>query len=194
MRRIAFFITIVVLLTTLSNQSTFAQVKYTIKSQKVEVVGTSNLHDWTAVVGKLTGSTDFYVENNAITGIKAAVVDVDANSLAGSKGRIMDNKIKDTFDSEKYPKIRFVLTKVSSIQSVGNISTINLVGNVTIKTTTIPVEFVVKATTQPNGDIEVRTSKQMKMSDFNLKPPTALLGTLKTANDITVNIYFLLKK
>jgi len=194
MRRTVHFIPTLVLLTMLSSQFAFAQVKYTIKSQKVEVVGTSNLHNWTAVVGKLSGSTDFYVENNTITGIKAAVVDVDANSLAGSKGRIMDNKIKDTFDSEKYPKIKFVLTKVNSIQSVGNISTINIVGNITIKTATIPVEFIVKATTQSNGDIEVRTSKQMKMSDFNLKPPTALLGTLKTANDITVNIYFLLKK
>ena len=73
-------------------------------------------------------------------------------------------------------------------------STINLVGNVTIKTVTLPVEFVVKATALANGDIEVRSSKRMKMTDFSLKPPTAMLGALKTANDITVNIYFLLRK
>lgn len=194
MRRTANFIPFLVLFLTLSIQSTFAQVRYTIKSQKVEIVGTSNIHDWTASVGKLSGTSDFYVENSTITGIKSAVVDVDANSLAGSKGSIMDKKIKECFDSESYPHIRFVLAKINGVQASGNVSTINLVGNITIKTTTVPVEFMVKATALANGDIEVRTSKRIKMSDFNLKPPKALLGTLKTANDVTVNIYFLLRK
>ena len=194
MRRTVHFIPTLVLLIMLSCQFASAQVRYTIKSQKVEVVGTSNIHDWTAAVGKLSGSSDFYVENSTITGIKSAVVDVDANSLAGSKGSIMDKKIKECFDSEKYPHIKFVLTKINGVQTSGNVSTINLVGNITIKTTTVPVEFLVKATTLANGDIEVRTSKRIRMSDFNLKPPTALLGTLKTANDVTLNIYFLLRK
>ncbi|TCN72205.1 YceI family protein [Acetobacteroides hydrogenigenes] len=194
MRRIVHFIPALVLLLILCTQSAFAQVRYTIKTQKVEIVGTSNIHDWTASVGKLSGISDFYVENNTITGIKSAVVDVDANSLAGSKGSIMDKKIKECFDSENYPRIKFVLSKINGVQTSGNVSTINLTGNITIKTTTIPVDFVVKATTQGNGDIEVRTSRRIKMSDFNLKPPTALLGTLKTANDVTLNIYLLLKK
>ena len=86
MRRIVHFIPALVLLLILCTQSAFAQVRYTIKTQKVEIVGTSNIHDWTASVGKLSGISDFYVENNTITGIKSAVVDVDANSLAGSKG------------------------------------------------------------------------------------------------------------
>ncbi|WP_320051771.1 YceI family protein [uncultured Acetobacteroides sp.] len=194
MRRTVHFILTLVLLAMLSCQFAAAQVRYTIRSQKVEIVGTSNIHDWTAVVGKLSGSSDFVVENNTITGIKAAVVDVDASSLAGSKGGIMNRKIKECFDSESYPHIRFVLAKVNGVQTTGNVSTINLVGNITIKTTTVPVEFLVKATALASGEIEVRTSKQIRMSDFNLKPPTALLGTLKTANDVTVNIYFLLKK
>jgi|APDOM4702015248_1054824.scaffolds.fasta_scaffold58422_2 polyisoprenoid-binding protein YceI len=188
----AFYTTLAILVLLTSFAS--AQTKYTIKSQKIEVVGTSNLHDWTATVGKVSGSTDFKVDNNAIVGITSAVVDIDANSLVGSKGSIMDNKIKDTFESEKYPRIKFALAKVNSIQTAGNVSTINIVGNVTIRTVTIPVEFVVKATTLPNGDIEVRSSKKLKMTDFSLKPPTAMLGALKTANDVTVNIYFVLKK
>lgn len=194
MRRTVHFIPTLVLLIMINCQFASAQARYTIKSQKVEVAGTSNIHDWTASVGKLSGSSDFYVENSTITGIKSAVVDVDANSLAGSKGSIMDKKIKECFDSEKYPHIKFVLAKINGVQTSGNVSTINLVGNITIKTTTVPVEFLVKATTLANGDIEVRTSKRIRMSDFNLKPPTALLGTLKTANDVTLNIYFLLRK
>jgi YceI-like domain. len=194
MRKTFYFTTALVLYFALCIHPTFSQVRYSIKSQKIEVVGTSNLHDWTATVGKLSGTSDFYVENNTITGIKSTVVDIDANSFAGSKGSIMDKKIKECFDSESYPHIKFVLTKVNGVQTSGNVSTINLVGNITIKTTTVPVEFLVKATALANGDIEVRTSKRIKMTDFNLKPPTALLGTLKTANDVTVNIYFLLRK
>jgi hypothetical protein len=29
--------------------------------------------------------------------------------------------------------------------------------------------------------------KKMKMTDYNVKPPTALLGTIKTGNDITIS-------
>lgn len=183
-----------VLFLTLCIEPSFAQVKYSIKSQKVEVVGTSNLHDWTASVGKLSGTSDFTITGNVVAAVNSVLVDIDANSLSGSKGSIMDKKIKETFESEKYPRIRFVLTKVASIQTAGNVSTISMVGNVTVRNVTIPVDFLVKATALQSGDIEVRSTKKLKMTDFGLKPPTALLGTLKTANEVTVNIYFLLKK
>jgi Uncharacterized conserved protein len=170
-----------------------AQVKYSIKSQKVEIVGTSNLHDWTATIGKLTGSSDFKVDGASLQLI-SAYVDIDANSFSGSKGSIMDGKIKDTFDSEKFPRIKFALTKVISSQTAGNVTTLTVVGNLNVRNVNYPVEFVLKATALANGDIEVRSSKKLKMTDLGLKPPTAMLGTLKTANDVTINIYFLLKK
>ena len=34
--------------------------------------------------------------------------------------------------------------------------------------------------------INIKGEKTLKMSDFDVKPPTALLGTLKTGNDITI--------
>ena len=170
-----------------------AQVKYSIKSHKVEVVGTSNLHDWTATIAKLTGSSEFKVDGSSLI-LTSAVVDIDANSFSGSKGSIMDGKIKDTFDSEKYPKIRFSMTKVNSTQTVGNVTTLNISGILGVKNSNRPIDFTVKAVALGNGDIEVRSSKRMKMSEIGLKAPSAMLGTLKTADDVTVNIYFLLKK
>lgn len=173
--------------------SATAQVKYSIRSQKVEVVGTSNLHDWTATVGKLSGVSEFKVDGNELS-LVSAIVEVDANSFSGSKGSIMDGKIKDTFESSKFPKIKFNLTKVNSAQTAGNVTTLNVSGVMTVKNSNRPVDFILKATMLANGDIEVRSSKKMKMSELGLKAPTAMLGTLKTADDVTVNVYFLLKK
>jgi hypothetical protein len=33
----------------------------------------------------------------------------------------------------------------------------------------------------------VKGTKQINMTDFNIKPPTAMMGTLKTANEVTVS-------
>jgi hypothetical protein len=35
--------------------------------------------------------------------------------------------------------------------------------------------------------IQIKGSKKVKMTDFNISPPTAMLGTLKTGDEVTIS-------
>ncbi len=86
---------VIILLTTLFSAPVFSQQAYRIKSHNLVVKGTSNLHDWTANAEKADGNFKLIVNEGKIAEVDAFSLKVDAKSLKGSKGNIMDKKIED---------------------------------------------------------------------------------------------------
>ena len=155
-------------------------------SSKFVVKGTSSLHDWemateSGVSGYIEcdeGQTD----DLCITAIKLSV---DVKTLKSGKS-LMDKKCYDALKEDKFPKIKYNFEKVSSLdkQADGTFQTV-LVGDVTIAGVT--KKTTVNAKVQFNGTtVKITGAKDMKMSDFDVEPPKALMGTIKTGNEITV--------
>jgi polyisoprenoid-binding protein YceI len=98
----------------------------------------------------------------------------------------MDKNMNKTLKTEQHPKITFVLEKVKSITPKGNSYEIKADGKLTIAGTTKTISMTVSG--QPKGnDIVFKGSQQVKMTDYNVEPPVMMLGTLKTANEVTIN-------
>jgi hypothetical protein len=38
-----------------------------------------------------------------------------------------------------------------------------------------------------NGDVQIIGSRKLNMKDFNMVPPTAMMGTIKVGEEVTVN-------
>ena len=55
-----------------------------------------------------------------------------------------------------------------------------------------PVVVIAKAR-EENGMLRVSGTQKVEMSDFGLKPPTLMMGTLKVGNEVTVGFDLLLK-
>jgi hypothetical protein len=53
--------------------------------------------------------------------------------------------------------------------------------------TTKNIDMTVKAKILPNGDIQLIGSKKINMTEFGMKPPTAVLGTIKVGPEVTIN-------
>ncbi len=170
-----------------------AQTLYEIKSHNVVIEGTSNLHDWTADVENLKGNFRIKVENNKIVGIENLQVKVDAQSLKGSKGSIMNSKIYEALNSKKHPEISFELRKVNSITENPGAFRLNTSGVLQISGVTKPVTLNAVGKVLSGGDIEFSGSTKIKMSDFSVKPPTAMFGALTTGDEITLNYSVVLK-
>ena len=170
-----------------------AQTLYEVKSHNVVIVGTSNLHDWTADVETLKGSFKIKVEDGKIEGIEDLSVKVDAQSLKGSKGNIMDSKIKEALNSKKHPEISFELRKVNSI--TGNPGTYNLStsGILRVSGVSKPVTLNATGKVYTSGNIEFTGTTKLKMSDFNVKPPTAMFGALTTGDEVTLKYTVVVK-
>ncbi len=163
-----------------------AQEYYQLSKCKTKITGTSTLHDWTADVEKTSGTANLTFTNGNLEKITALNLNMDAKSIKSSKGKTMDEKMGKTLNTSKFPSITFNLTKVVSLTNKGTSYTIVAQGLLTIAGTAKTVDLTATGTTS-GGNIVFKGSKKLKMTDFKVEPPVMFLGTLKTADEVTID-------
>jgi polyisoprenoid-binding protein YceI len=169
-----------------------AQQTYQVKSHSIVVEGTSNLHDWTASAEQANGSFKVNVDDGKIASVNAVELKVDAKSLKSSKGNIMNSKIIEALKAKKNPYISFKSTGGSVTEKSGAYK-ITANGVLTIAATSQNITVDALGKVLPNGDIEFTGAKKLKMTDYNVDPPTAMLGTMTTGNEVTLTFKVVLK-
>lgn len=169
-----------------------AQQVFEVKTHSIVVAGTSNLHDWTANAEKVNGNFKVKVDNGKIAAVNAVDVKVDTKSLKSSKGGIMDSKIQDALDAKKNPTISFRSTSGTVNEKAGAYK-ISANGVLTIAGVSQNVVVDAVGKVLPNGDIEFTGTKKIKMTDYKVDPPTAMLGTLTTGDEVTLTFKIVLK-
>lgn len=165
------------------NNITFGQpVK--VKANSMTVQGSSSLHDWESQITKAEWKGLFQIENLALVDVKNVEVKIPVESIKSTKGKIMDSKTYDAFDAEKHPFIIFSLTSAKINQTAG---IIDAKGTLTMAGATRPIDLQAKYKVLPSGELQVTVSKTLKMTDFKMEPPTAMMGTIKVGDEVTVN-------
>lgn len=155
-------------------------------SSNMTVFGTSNIHDWDMKAEKMFGDATFTMEDGKLTGIDKLTYAVEVESLKSGKSG-MDKNAYNALDTKKNKTINYKLTKVNKITDTGSSNyTIETTGNLTIagQTKQVPITFSVKA----NGHTLTFAGKvKINMTHYNVEPPKALMGTVKTGEDITLD-------
>jgi len=187
------YLMMIVAMFAILTQTTTAQNKYDSRSCKMKIAGTSTLHDWECPVGKVYVKADLTINETEFQSVNSVFVDAEVKSIKSGKDG-MDEKIYDAFDADKYPKITFQFTKTKTIDKNGDIWSIAASGNMTMAGTSVPVDMIVKAKMLPNGDVELTGSKKLKMTTFKMDPPSAMLGVIKSGDEVTVTFTLVLKK
>lgn len=164
-----------------------AQGTFQLRSAEITISGTSSLHDWTSSTSKITASGDLTVEKGVLVDIPSLQLSIPVTSIKSEKGKMMDNKTYTALLSDQYPNITFKLQAVNAIDTNGNDIKIKASGLLTIAGQAKTVQLTATAKSDGNGNFSFSGSKALKMTDFGVAPPTALLGTLKTGDDITVS-------
>lgn len=162
--------------------SVLAQTAYTLKSATANVQGTSSLHDWESAITQLTWKGNLTADAQKVTAVKEAEVVIKVASIQSTKGKMMDNKTWEAFNYEKYPTIQFKLTTATV-----NAGTIEAKGNLTMAGVAKPIVLITKSKVLPTGEIQLTTSYKIKMTDYKMEPPTAMMGTIKVGDEVTVN-------
>lgn len=165
---------------------------YIFSNASVSVKGTSNLHDWESVTKEVRAKAQAEVSDAGLSSLTALWVEIPVKSIKSPKGSIMDGKTYDALKANKFPNIVFNLEKASITPKSGYFD-VNATGNLTIAGVTKKVSLYAKG--KVNGaELSFSGSKKMKMTDFGIDPPTALMGTLTTGDDIEVVYSLILKK
>lgn len=149
--------------------------------------GTSNVHDWTENVETINGSLTATLSGTTLSAISSFNMSIPVSSIKSGKSG-MDKNTYTALKSDKYPNIKFNLqsTKIAG-NDITVTGTLEIAG--TKKTVTFPVKYSISG-----GNPVISGSYKMKMTDFNVEPPTALFGTISTGNDVTIKFNIQFKK
>lgn len=166
-----------------------AQEVYKITLNSILIKGTSNVHKWEEKVGQLNGTVTLVIEGEQIKALSEANFDIPVKSIKSSKGNIMDNKTYQSLKSDDCPSIKLKLQKCTI---AGN----DLKADASMQIACASKNIELVATIKPvgNNQFTIAGSKKLKMTDFGIKPPTALLGTMVTGDEITIEFDIKLTK
>lgn len=153
-------------------------------SSTLRVDGTSNLHDWDLKAENQKGKITVEMADGKVTAIKDLQLSVVAESLKSGKSG-MDKNTYKALKTNQHKEITFKLTKVNSINCTGSTCKVSLSGNLNIAGTSKPVDMTFDMTST-SSNITLTGNKKMKMTTFNVEPPTAMFGTITTGDEIDV--------
>lgn len=169
-------------------QEVFSAIK---EQSYVKVKGTSSLHDWEMSMHQFSCSLIIQREESAIT-IKSASFSGESGSLE-SGNSIMNKKTHDALKSKEFPFMNFILKNGYKVESVDSTFGGKVEGTLELAGIAKQIKLEFKGRRISENKIEISGSKTLKMTDFKITPPTAMFGTLKTGDEITVVFVIILK-
>jgi polyisoprenoid-binding protein YceI len=158
-----------------------AQKSYTLDSKSTfSVAGTSTLHDWEMKSASGTGTANLTIANSKLSEIESLSVTLLAESVKSEK-KSMDKVAYETLKTDKNKNIKYVLKSAEKV----NETTWELTGTYTIAGVSKVYKTTVKTTVTKDG-LNLQGTNKITFTDFGMKSPTAMLGTIKTGQDLTI--------
>ena len=160
---------------------------------KLWIEGTSNLHGWSCKATTLDAAVEFDAAIAAqLTvappkALKKVHVKVPVKSIKCGHGG-MDGNLYKALKADESPDISYILATFEAAPGEAKDSfTLHTVGTLTIAGTENKISMDVVATRLPDGTVKATGTVPIKMTDFGIKPPTAIFGRLKTGDEVKVN-------
>lgn len=169
-----------------------AQVNYIGNGLKVLIEGTSNIHDWEMESNQASCNAVFQMNGNSITGLTSMNLVMMAESLKSGKGA-MDKNTYKALETDKYPRISFVVSQANAKPSNANTFIVSAKGKLSISSGVKDVWIAANCTVNPDKSITVNGSYKLKMTDYNVTPPSIMFGSIVVGDPITVKFNFVLK-
>ncbi len=154
----------------------------------VTITGTSTLRGWQEKVGEVTGEMSADVHEDQSVELRALRISMKVLSIKGNMGRGMDNKTYEALKASAHPEILFtVSTPMRLVQVRDCQTTIPVKGELALAGVSKPMIMLVKTFEISQGVLKFEGSQTIKMSDYGVRPPTALFGTMRSGPDITIH-------
>lgn len=159
---------------------------------KIKVQGTSNIHDWEMNTDKGNSTAVFVTDaNGVINGITSLTFTMPVESLK-SEHSGMDKNAYKAMHTNKYASLTFTVLS-ATIKPAGNNYQVFSKGRLTISGVSRDVDVTGIATVNADKSIALNGSYKLKMTSYNVTPPSIMLGAIKTGDDITVKFNLLYK-
>ena len=183
-----FFLPVVILLTgllVLPQPAALAQATHTLDDEsKVWVDGTSNKSDWTVHATELDGSATLSSDDGLT--IESLDVTIPSEKMLSQKSSIMDRLMHRALDVRTHPEITYSLKSIDVEPGESDAYTLKTTGDLTLAGTTKPIAMDVQGELLDAGLVRFTGSHTFLMTDFGMEPPSAMFGSLRTGDEVTV--------
>ena len=160
---------------------------------KLWIDGTSNLHEWSCKATSLEATVELDASAAARVSVappkalKRVEVKVPVKSLKCNHGG-MDGNVYKALKADQSPEISYIMATFEAAQNnLTDDFVLHATGTLTIAGKENTLDMDVKATRLPDGTVKATGVVPIKMTDYGIKPPTAIFGRLKTGDEVKVN-------
>jgi polyisoprenoid-binding protein YceI len=169
-----------------------AEIPLALDSAKVTIAGTSNIHEYTASTTKVRvtraqlaasiAGADFWENALKPGAVEAFEISIAAGTLTSPKEGLDKNMYK-ALKVQEHPEITFRLVRFDLTgKPAGAAKAIGV-----LRIAGVEREVAMDITTkQTASTLTVQGRLDLLMTDYGIKPPTAMLGMLKTDPKVTV--------
>jgi polyisoprenoid-binding protein YceI len=167
------------------------------------ISGTSTIHDWTSKVNEINGT---YILNESITEkklpksgsiVESVKIEIPVLSIESPRGATMDNKTYNALKSEEHPNIIFEVTQ-DQIKSITDPKSdkfqLDVTGNLSIAGHTKQISLILDGQKVDENTLKFKGSIPIDMIAYDVEPPTAMFGQIKTGKDVTIDFELTLVK
>jgi polyisoprenoid-binding protein YceI len=168
-----------------------------LPESKLWVQGTSSVRSYTCRAARVDGSVATQPGSTSLAiadlenTVKGAEISV---SVAGMEcgNATMNAHMRKALKGDTSPRITYRITSYDVAPAGEAEGSVKLNGTLTIAGTEKPVSIDATATMEL-GRLRVRGSKQFRMTEFGVQPPTLMMGTMKVHDPVAVRFDVLLK-
>jgi polyisoprenoid-binding protein YceI len=154
----------------------------------VIITGKSNLRDWQETVEKVTGTVVANLNEDGSVDLLSILIIMDVHSIKSDMGSIMNNKTYEALKASSYPQILFSLIgPVKLLQFNPRAQTVAIEGRLTLAGVCRQVTMLVHSFSLYKGKLQFEGSESINMTDFGVKPPSALFGTMRSGPEIIIH-------
>lgn len=182
-KKIANYTTSIFVMVLMFAQTATAQnFKLDKNNSSLMVLGTSNVHDWEIKAENQEGTLVL----NSDQGIKNLQIIIEAEGLKSGKSG-MDKNTYKALNTKTHKNIEFKYTSTTATEKNGSGSyKLTIQGELKINgvSKVVPISFDVNIS---DNQVTLNGKKTIKMTEFEVEPPTALLGTIKTGDEVTIS-------
>ena len=161
------------------------------KGSIVRIEGTSSLHAWSMEGSTITGQINAPTPDNW-NGPATVTVTIPVASIKSEHAR-MDKLMAEALKAKQFPEIRYELTQATP-QNAGPSFVMKTQGKLTIAGVTRDVTLDVQGAKNADGRYTLTGTAPLKMTAFGIKPPTAMMNTIKTGDEVKVTFRWVVEK
>lgn len=164
----------------------YSQATYTINQQASEMhmYGTSNVRDWDAAVVVSDGKISVSETIGNGQWISSLELVMPVSSIDSGNSGLTDN-IHKYLNQRRHPEIRFSFNEIESNSNTDSGYDVIAKGSLTVAGKTQPVR--VRGTLQEkDGKITITGEHELKMTDFGIDPPRAVMGTVRARDEVKI--------